>query len=96
MTWNEAKRVANLHRHGVDFAGLGDFFDGNLLTEEDARSNYGEVRLRSLGMVQGVVLFVVWTPRGAADDVAHIISARKATKHEAEIWYERCSENLRS
>jgi uncharacterized DUF497 family protein len=89
ITWNEAKRLANFRDHQVDFAGLGKFFDGELLTREDTRSAYGETRFQSIGAVNSVVLFVVWTPRGACDDAVHVISARKAGKHEAQAWYRR-------
>lgn len=91
ITWTEAKRLANLRDHKVDFAGLADFFDGDLLTVEDTRNAYGESRFLSLGAVNDTVLLVVWTPRGVCDDVAHVISARKAEKHEAQAWYQRYS-----
>jgi len=63
-TWNEAKRARNLADHGIDFADLDDFFEGDLLTREDTREAYGEIRFQSIGVLHGIVLFVVWTPRG--------------------------------
>jgi uncharacterized DUF497 family protein len=42
--------------------------------------SYGELRLQSLGMLKGRVLFLVWTPRG--DDTAHLISCRYADRQE--------------
>jgi len=62
-TWDETKRVKNLSDHGIDFADLDGFFHGDLLTREDARHAYGELRLQSIGLFNGVALFVVWTPR---------------------------------
>lgn len=88
-TWNEAKRVRNLANHGIDFADLDDFFEGDLLTREDTREAYGEVRFQSIGMLHGIVLFVAWTPRGAHADIPHLISARKADRHEREAWSQR-------
>ena len=85
-TWDEAKRRRNLKDHGIDFANLDDFFDGDLLTREDSREAYGERRYQSVGMCNGVALFVVWTPRGEEGDVPHIISARKAENHEEKSW----------
>lgn len=85
-TWDEAKRRANLQAHGIDFADLDGFFDGDLLTQEDTRHSYGEARYRSIGLVQGVPLFVVWTPRDGGN-AAHLISARKAEKHEYKAWF---------
>jgi len=88
-TWDEAKRTKNRVDHGIDFADLDGFFLGDLLTREDARHAYGEVRLQSLGLFNGVVLFVVWTPRGEHGDIPHLISARKAVFHETTAWFQR-------
>ena len=57
-TWDETKRRRNLKDHGIDFADLGDFFGGDLLTREDVRDAYGERRYQSVGIVNGVALFV--------------------------------------
>lgn len=88
-TWDKAKREKNLADHGVDLAGLEGFFLGDLLTREDAREAYGEPRFQSIGLFNGVVLFVVWTPRGEHGDIPHLISARKAVTHEQEAWFQR-------
>jgi uncharacterized protein len=85
-TWDERKRRANVKVHGIDFADLEGFFDGDLLTREDKRHAYGEDRYQSIGVLNGVPLFVVWTPRGEEDDIAHLISARKAANHEHKAW----------
>ena len=55
---------------------------------EDVREAYGEVRFQSVGVFEGVPLFVVWVPRGG-DDIPHVILARKAVKHEEQAWYRR-------
>lgn len=86
ISWDEPKRQRNLQAHGIDFADLESFFDGDLLTREDLRADYGERRLQTIGVVFGVALFVVWTPRGEDEDQAHLISARKAEKHEETAW----------
>jgi uncharacterized protein len=90
ITWDEHKRLRNLADHGVDLDDLDGVFDGELLTMEDAREAYGEVRFQSVGIFQSVPLFVVWAPRGG-DDVPHVISARKAVKHEEQAWHWRYS-----
>ncbi len=86
ITWDEAKCRRNLRDHGVDFEDLEGFFDGDLLTREDIRQAYGEPRFQSIGVFNGIALFVAWTPRGEHGDVPHIISARKAESHEEKIW----------
>ena len=88
-TWDNAKRETNLKDHGIDFADLEGFFDGDLLTREDTRKAYWEQRLQSVGVLDGVALFVVWTPRGDEGDTAHLISAQKAENHEYKTWQSR-------
>ena len=85
-TWDETKRRRNLKDHGIDFSDLEDFFGGDLLTREDLRETYVEHRYQSVGVFNGVALFVVWTPRGEEGDIPHLISARKAENHEEKSW----------
>ena len=49
VTFDEAKRQANIVKHGIDLATLSGFFDGDLLTREDTRAAYGELRFQSVG-----------------------------------------------
>lgn len=86
ITWDETKRQINLEQHGIDFVDLHSFFDGDLLTREDTREAYGEQRFQSIGVINGVALFVAWTLRGEAENIPHIISARKAVSHERKAW----------
>lgn len=53
---------------------------------EDDRFDYGERRFVSLGLLQGRVIVVVHTEQ---DQVTRIISARKATKYEQSIYFQR-------
>lgn len=89
ITWTEAKRRRNLKDHGIDFTDLEGFFDGDLLTREDTREAFGEPRFQSIGVFNGIALFVVWTPRGEEGDIPHLISARKAESHEKQAWSRR-------
>lgn len=88
VTYDETKRRANITKHGVDMAVLSGFFDGDLLTREDRRESFGEMRFQSIGWHAGKLLFVVWTPGN--DEWPHIISARKANRHESEAWARFC------
>jgi uncharacterized DUF497 family protein len=83
LEWDEAKRRSNLWRHGIDFATLGEVFEGARVTDLDDRYDYGEERLITLGLLKGRVVAIVHTH---SKDVIRIISARKAEKHE-EIKY---------
>lgn len=89
ITWEESKRRINLDQHGIDFADLEPFFDGDLLTREDTREAHNERRFQSIGVIYGVTLFVVWTPRGETGDEPRLISARKAIGHEERAWSQR-------
>ena len=86
ITWDEAKRRTNLTKHGIDLAELEPVFDHPMLTLDDDSEAYGELRLQSLGLSQGRVVFLVWTPRG--DDTAHLISCRYADRQETNAYFE--------
>jgi uncharacterized DUF497 family protein len=83
--WDEAKRFANIEKHGIDFADVPSMFDGDVITFEDQRSDYGETRYITLGLMKSRVLVVAHTE---SDDVIRIISARKATKNEQKYFFE--------
>ena len=85
ITWDEPKRRENISKHGLDLAELEPVFDQPMISVEDARQSYGELRLQSLGMWQGRVVLLVWTPR--SDDAAHIISCRYADRKETYAFF---------
>jgi uncharacterized protein len=86
--WDEAKRLANLLKHGIDFIDILTVFDGDILTVEDDRYSYGEQRFVTFGLLQGRVIAVVHAER---ENCTRIISARKATKYEQRIYFEQLS-----
>jgi uncharacterized protein len=53
--WDEAKREQNLVKHGVDFRRVEQVFDGPVVETEDERRDYGELRIRCLGEIEGRV-----------------------------------------
>jgi len=81
--WHEAKHERNIRERGFgfDFAAL--IFEGRVLTRIDDRHDYGEVRIKAIGEVDGIVLAIIYTDR---EDVRWIISARKANKKERALW----------
>jgi uncharacterized protein len=85
--WDDAKNDANFANHGVTFehARLA-FADPSAVGEYDDRFSYGEHRYTLVGMVQGTLIFVAYTER---DDKVRIISARRATKHEQDDYYQQ-------
>jgi hypothetical protein len=88
VTWDETKRQANLRNHGLDFVGCEAVFDGPIVTREDAREAYGEQRINLLGWLHGHVIHMTYTERG---ETLHVISLRRATRHEAQRYFAEIS-----
>ena len=87
--WDEVKRARNLDKHGFDFLDAMLIFDGPTVERVDHRWYYGETRVVALGEVDGVIMCVVYTPRGEA---LRLISARKASKHERQAYHARIAQ----
>lgn len=86
ITYDEEKRLSNLEKHGFDFVGAASFFESFHITREDSRGEYGEQRFQTLGLYGSVVVvMMIHTPR---DNVDHIISIRKANKHEQKRYWQ--------
>ena len=86
ITWDESKRQSNIVKHGIDFIDADSIFDFPMVTREDDREyDDGEQRLQTLAILQGRIVFVVWLERNTG---AHIISIRKAERHEQKIYLE--------
>lgn len=72
-------------KHGVSFEdAVLVFEDEDRLEWLDARSDYGEDRYATVGLVSARVLFVVYTERGGA---LRLIMARVVTKTEQRNYY---------
>jgi uncharacterized DUF497 family protein len=74
----------------LDFAACAAVFDGPVTTWNDAREAYGEQRMNLLGFLNGVVVHLTYTERG--EDL-HVISLRKAEKHEIRFFASGLSGN---
>lgn len=86
ITFDPIKRERTLTERGLDFTEAGQLFEGDHLTFEDDRQDYGERRLVSVGRMTGRMVVVVWTPR---DGARHIISMRKANDREQRRYEDR-------
>ncbi len=84
FTWSETKRAANLKAHGLDFVDAPRVFEGLTFTFEDDRFSYGEQRFITLGLLAGFPVSIVHTE---SDHEIRIISFRKATSRETEIFF---------
>lgn len=74
--WDEAKRLANIEKHGVDFIRAALVFaDPHRVEVPDTREEYGEARFIVVGLVgEGELYALVHTLRGKA---VRVISAWK-------------------
>jgi uncharacterized DUF497 family protein len=86
VVWDPAKALANLKKHGVDFADAAVALeDENALTIAD--TEHGEFRFKTLAMSPTAdVLLIVHAEQD--EDTIRIISARKAEKPEQRQYFE--------
>jgi uncharacterized DUF497 family protein len=84
LIWDEAKRQANLAKHGLDFADAGEVLDSRWRLDI-AVIRADEARVLSISYALGwlAVLTVVHTGRESA---ARVISFRRASTLEREIY----------
>jgi uncharacterized DUF497 family protein len=82
ILWDEPKRLANIDKHGLDFADLNEtFFDEALVLP-----SYNK-RWRGIGKdVRGVIAVVFVT---LGKEAVSVISMRPANRYERELYAER-------
>jgi uncharacterized protein len=81
--WDHDKDASNLAKHGIAFEEAATIFEGPVFTLVDEGS-FEEVPERSYGLINGItVVCVIHTDRSGT---TRIISARKATKRERELF----------
>ena len=81
--WDKNKRVANIAKHGVDFADA-DLFDwASAFESQDDRAHYGEERFVAIGLIGKRLHILIYTKRGRA---IRLISLRRANKREKEFY----------
>lgn len=82
--WGEAKRKANLKKHGLNFADAEKVFVGPMVLIEDIREDYGEQRMIGIGLLDCLVVLIVHVE---TDETIRIISMRKADTDEIDLFY---------
>jgi uncharacterized DUF497 family protein len=84
--WDTSKAKNNYAKHGVSFDLAKSVFKDPFAIEFlDDRENYGEERFVIIGMADDYLLYVAYTER---NEIIRIISARRATKHEQEAYFQ--------
>lgn len=79
ITYDPDKRDRTLRDRGLDFEDAPIVFAGLTVEVEDTRKDYGEKRILCFGQLEGRLVVVGYTPRGAE---RHIFSMRKANRRE--------------
>lgn len=81
--WDDEKSLRNARDRRLPFEVAIPVFDGPTLELEDLRHDYGEIRIKAIGSVRGVVLACVYTDRPTDTGLIRgIISLRLANRKE--------------
>jgi uncharacterized DUF497 family protein len=84
--WDDRKAAINLRDHKISFEQARRVFDDVfVLIEQDLGEDYGEDRYLATGMIEELLITVVFTERG---ERTRIISARNANAYERRAYYQ--------
>jgi uncharacterized protein len=87
--WDAAKSARNARERKLPFVIAMALFDSDTLEQDDRRRDYGERRIKAIGMVAGRCLVCVYTWRGTSDmPIRRIISLRVASRKETHAYCE--------
>ena len=81
--WDEEKSALNEERRGFAFDIAAQVFRGDYIETESRSRDFGEPRSIAIGNVDGLIITVIWTPRGVK---RRIISARPSSRKERDIY----------
>jgi uncharacterized DUF497 family protein len=85
-SYDQDKRNKVLEERGLDLADASKVFEGFYLSRADEKHSVVEKRVNTLGMLDGELVLVIWTPR---DDERRIITMWKANEKERRKYHER-------
>jgi uncharacterized DUF497 family protein len=83
ISFDAAKNERNIVTRGISLERAVAFEWDTALIVEDIRKDYGERRFQALGLIDGRLHVLVFTPRAAK---THVISLRKANKREVKRY----------
>ena len=88
--WDENKNLINQRKHGVSFEEVKSVFEDSyaILFDDPDHSEYEE-RFLIIGMTVAKGICIVSHCYRGADETIRIISARKATKSERNVYEEQ-------
>jgi uncharacterized DUF497 family protein len=83
--WDENKGASNRRVHRISFEeAIAVWLDPGCVTVPSIRSEDGEDRFKTIGLIEGRLFVVVWTPR---DGSIRVISARRCNDPEEDAYY---------
>ncbi len=82
IVWDEPKRLANLDKHGLDFADLNETFFDSALVLPTYNKRWAGIGRNIRGVI--VVVFVI-----LGKEAVSVISMRPASRNERRLYAER-------
>ena len=79
IVWDEPKRLANLDKHGMDFADLNETFFDTAIVLQARRNRYRAIGLSIRGVIS--VIFAIY-----GKEAVSVVSMRPAGKAERELY----------
>jgi len=88
--WNSRKSESNKRKHGIEFAFACRVFADPLRHTDIEGHEHGEIRWRTIGEIDGVLIVIVshTTREEGQTEVIRIISARRAGRRERQTYEE--------
>jgi len=83
LEFDPAKNARNIRERGISFERFADMDLNTAIAVEDARSHYGERRVRLFGMIEDRLHVGVITYRG---EKVRVISLRRANQREERTY----------
>lgn len=95
ITFDPLKWERTLRERNLDFRDAPGIFAGSCFTFEDTRFAYPERRYITVGLLDGRMMILVWTPgpKIAGEECRHVISMRKANAREQTRYLQRLGED---
>jgi uncharacterized protein len=83
ISYDDDKDATNRAERGIPLAFGANVIAASIGELQDTRYNYGEIRMRNFGIVDGKCFQCVYTTRGAT---RHIITVHRIAERRARKW----------
>ena len=91
--WDNNKNSINIHKHGIDFSDVIEIFNAPMIVILDDSVDYNENRYIGIGILRNIIAVIIFVEKDDSE-IIRIISARKANKHESEIYKKEIENRL--